>query len=169
MYSNSRLFWAVAPGVAVLVVLAFAATAITVARAVGGGGYELDPAAQDGVFIADPNKYLEGLQEQVDDSAFRIQINAEPVVDAATQRGNFLASNPAENKRDIQVSIYLVDTGQEVYRSRTLKPGERIPYDILGEHLEPGVYDAAARMIFIDEDGQEAGSNIEVEILLTVE
>lgn len=84
------------------------------------------------------------------------------------QPGNLDISNPAESQYDLQVDIYLSDTGKLVYRSGLLEPGVTLKEDGLSESLNKGEYAAQAVFTGYDSSGAASGSKA-VEIILVIE
>lgn len=124
--------------------------------------YSFDSAARDGVYPADS-----GVSSPAEASYFRIRINSAPAARQG-ERMPFLIENPKENEENLQVQIYLKDTGETLYVSPILAPGEREAYGMVEQELSPGEYEALAVFSLLDEDGQEVGS-METAVKLTVE
>lgn len=69
----------------------------------------------------------------------------------------------------MSVSITLDSSGEEVYSSKVLKPGERIHYDRLAVNLSQGEYPATAMFTVLDEDTQESMGQVAAQITISVE
>lgn len=92
---------------------------------------------------------------------FSLMVNAEVTVDKTTGRANVMLGNPAENSRLCRVTLVLDETGEILYTTPVLHPGERIAYaelDITAfQNDETKEYPATA---FIDIVNQETGETI---------
>ena len=127
--------------------------------------YRLDENAREGSYDAAVS-VKEG-QNQHQTAYLRIQINSNPRA-AKGEKFPFFIGNPKENKEDVQVRIFLDATGEELYCSPVLHPGEREVYGEIERMLEQGDYEATAVFYILDQDGQEIGS-VEAAVTVTVE
>ena len=118
-------------------------------------GYRLDEHAREGSYDA-ASAAGEG-RGQRQTAYFRIQINASPRAEKG-EKLPFFIGNPEENTEDVQVRIFLDETGEELYCSPVLHPGERQVYGEARRELEPGEYKATAVFYILDQEGQEIGS-----------
>ncbi|MEE0221824.1 MAG: hypothetical protein UEC12_07430 [Lachnospiraceae bacterium] len=128
-------------------------------------GYRLDEHAREGSYDA-ASVAGEG-RGQHQTAYFRIQINASPRAEKG-EKLPFFIGNPEENTEDVQVRIFLDETGEELYCSPVLHPGERQVYGEARRELEPGEYKATAVFYILDQEGQEIGS-MEAAVTVTVE
>lgn len=120
--------------------------------ACGARGYRFDDAARDGGYVMNGP----GEEAQMEGRQFRIQINSRPKA-AGGGRVPFMIGNPEENGFEVQVEIRLEETGERIFVSRILKPGERQAYGSLEKELPPGNYEAEAVFIMLEEGGGEIG------------
>lgn len=74
-----------------------------------------------------------------------------------------------ENRKNLQVYICLASTGEEIYRSGVLEPGEREVYGKITKQLPSGDHEAAAAFVFLDPEDETAAGSVETKIVLTVE
>ena len=125
--------------------------------------YPLDPMAKDGTYVMETVPAV--LKET---EYFRIQINSNPV-EQADGRFPFFIGNPEENRKNLQVYICLASTGEEIYRSGVLEPGEREVYGKITKQLPSGDHEAAAAFVFLDPEDETAAGSVETKIVLTVE
>lgn len=103
---------------------------------------------------------------------FSMMANAGVTADAATGRANVLLGNPPENTRDCRVTLILDATGEELYRTDVLAPGERVAYANLATEPfggNPGTYPATALFEILDEQTGELIGTLEAGINITVE
>jgi methionine-rich copper-binding protein CopC len=67
------------------------------------------------------------------------------------------------------VAITLEETGETIYASKGIKPGQYIQYIELAKDLEAGVYDATAMFTAYTEDTHQVVGNAGAEVTLYVE
>ncbi len=96
---------------------------------------------------------------------FHIQINASPEVQG--KRCNLMIGNPADNESGTFVRLILDDTGEEIYCSEIMQPGERKAYIVLERPPEPGEYAATAVFCMVNESEELIGE-VEAGVRLTV-
>lgn len=140
------------------------------------GSYKQDEAAVDGAYemtvapeVREMAQELARRQEEALNSSVEIQINGEPKADAVTGRCNLMAGNPENNKQDLRITVTLDETGEIIYQSPVLKPGERIAYVTLERTLAPGEYAAVAEFAVLDSETGEAVGAVDAGVLLTVD
>ncbi len=119
--------------------------------------YKLDKNAQDGTLKPVAEQIKDQLQEQADKSNFSIQIYGEPEFQNGTSEGYVYISNPETNVYSMSVRIFLDDTGEDIYQSNILKPGESVEKIKLTSNLAKGEYAATAVFTAIDDDNTEIG------------
>lgn len=137
--------------------------------------YKLDQAAVDGAYeMTVPPEVQQMVQELARrreaalNSSVEIQINGEPQVDASSGRCGLLAGNPEGNNYDFRITIKLDGSGEIIYRSPVLKPGERVAYVTLNQIPEPGSHAATAEFAVLDPESGEAVGAVDAGILLIV-
>lgn len=87
----------------------------------------------------------EELDGAIDDAKlFNISILSAIVIDPASGTGEARIENVAENRYLMQVEIRLANTGERLYLSPFLKPGESLETIRLDAVPEAGIYDATA-------------------------
>lgn len=161
---TTRLLWAV------ILLLALALLAL--------GGYALILRGQTARMALDPNvqvgilddaALLEELQRQVDEGMLSFGINATPQFAKDTLQGNLMVENPPENGSRFRVSVYRTDTGEKIYESGAVEPGQYLENVTLSEALPPGEYPCTAYFdaYSMADDGYlgRAGAEITVYIL----
>lgn len=126
--------------------------------------YLFSDDAKDGGYVMPEIAYM---METMEQSYFRIQINARP--ELKNGRCNLMIGNPEENKEDVQVSLILDDTGEVIFQSETLKPGQRNAYVTMETGLAPGDYPVTAIFHMLDPESGAAAGEIEAGAILTVE
>ena len=130
--------------------------------------YQFAEEAKEGRYELPEIAYQER-ERPIEPSYFRIQINAKPVVNKRTGRSNLMIGNSTDNKESVQVRLFLNESGEEIYCSEVLKPGERTAYGILSLIPDPGEYEVTAVFYILQPESTEISSEIEAELLLTVE
>lgn len=131
-----------------------------------GKGYErykMDKDAKNG------NPEIEALQKIADTGNFHFQILVHPKFKKGDEQGELMITNPVDNPYHMSVSITLDSSGEEVYTSKVLKPGERIHYDRLAVELSKGEYPATAMFTVLDADTQESIGQVAAQITISVE
>lgn len=126
-------------------------------------GYKMDKNAKNG------NPEIESLQKIADTGNFRFQIMVHPKFAKGDVEGELMITNPVDNPYHMSVSITLDSSGEEVYTSKVLKPGERIHYDRLAVNLRPGEYPATAMFNVLDADTEENIGQVAAQITISVE
>lgn len=130
--------------------------------------YPLEEHVIDGGYQL-PEIAFQEQMAQMEQSYFRVQINARPVIDTYTGKCNLMMGNPGENENNVFVRLLMDETGTEIFRSEILKPGERSPYAVLDLVQEPGDYAVTAVFNILGEDDVNVIGEIEVAIIMTVE
>lgn len=125
--------------------------------------YQMDKNAKNG------NPEIEALQQIADTGNFHFQILVHPKFKKGDEEGELMITNPVDNPYHMSVSITLDSSGEEVYSSKVLKPGERIHYDRLAVNLSQGEYPATAMFTVLDEDTQESMGQVAAQITISVE
>ena len=106
------------------------------------------------------------LQDQADESMFRVMINTAPVSEDG-KNADWCIINSESNSYDMQI-VVRTDDSRQLYTSEVLSPGEQILTGSLDESLSQGTYQATATAYAYDrETGEEIGE-VNVDIILTV-
>lgn len=167
---GSRAVWLVS----VLTVILTTAVMIFFVRFGEGSVYELEEGAVDGHYeatISPQNReLLQELERQQSylNSTFEIQINGAPRADAASGRCGLMAANPEGNEQNVRITVTLDESGETIYQSPVLKPGERLAYVTLDWMPEPGEYAATAEFTVLDLETGTINGVVDAGILLTV-
>ena len=133
-------------------------------------GYSYAEDAKDGEYVGSANIPGSGEDEgRKETSYFTIQVNSSPEVPSGSKRCNLMIGNPAENEQYVKVKLILDDTGEELFCSEILKPGERNAFVELEEVPEAGENAATAVFMVYDPESMEQITEIEAGVLLTVE
>lgn len=144
-----------------------AAAALSAGKPGWGTGYVFSEDARDGSYeLADAASARTGSRPQI---SVQIQINAASELDREDGRCNLLIANPAENHMDLQVTVRLDATGEILYRSPVLKPGERLAYVVFEKVPEDGEHAATAEFHVLDPETGEAAGAVDAGIMIRVE
>ncbi|WP_312444465.1 hypothetical protein [Lacrimispora sp.] len=130
--------------------------------------YQFAEDAKDGEYVR-PTRVPGQSEDQKGPSYFTIQVNASPTVSRGGKRCNLMIGNPTENEQYVKVKLILDDTGEELFCSDILKPGERNAYVDLEQVPEVGEHTATAVFMVYDPESMEQITEIEASVLLTVE
>ena len=130
--------------------------------------YQFAEEAKEGRYEL-PELAYQQRQKIPEPTYFRIQINAKPSADKQTGRCNLMVGNPTDNEESVLVRLFLNETGEEIYCSEVLNPGERTAYGVLSLIPDPGDYEVTAVFYILQPESMDISSEIETELLLTVE
>lgn len=108
------------------------------------------------------------LQEATDRSAFRFRINSRPVFMGSDGEGALFIENPKENRYLMQVTIRLKESGEVIYETKAIRPGEGIGSDRLFKKLKPGEYDALAHITAVDPVSGGIEGSAQAQMKLTI-
>lgn len=136
---------------------------------------------QDGEFHLDPNavqgqapyKTSEEMQEELDriveEGMFNISIATEIYFVDGSSAGTAYIENIPGNRYDMQVSITLDATGEEVYASGAIAPGSYIGDITLSEDPGVGEHAATATFVALDRETHEETGRAAAKVTLTVQ
>lgn len=151
-----------------IITLASMLTAGCLQRGSKESTYQFAEDAKDGEYVL-PTHVPGQSEDQKEPSYFVIQVNAGPTVSRGGKRCNLMIGNPAENEQYVKVKLILDDTGEKLFCSEILKPGERNAYVELERVPEAGEHNATAVFMVYDPDSMEQMTEIDAGVLLTVE
>ncbi len=152
-------------------VLIAVASLLAVGRSIWGSkesAYQFAEEAEEGEYVLPTLDPVQS-REQKEPSYFMIQVNASPTVSSSSKRCNLMIGNPAENEQYVKLKLILDDTGEELFCSGILKPGERNAYVELEEVPEAGEHSATAVFMVCDPESLEQITEIDAGVLLNVE
>ena len=105
-------------------------------------GLQPDPNVKVGSLSGD----FADLDKIVDEGMLTFSINATPAFPDGASPGNLMIENAEINNNRFTVAIYRTDTGEKVYESGYLDPGQYIEEAALSVDLEPGKYPGTAQV-----------------------
>lgn len=109
------------------------------------------------------------LSQQVTEKTVAYTVNAYPIFENGTAKGNLMLESPANNINYIEFVIRLDETGETIYRSGLLQPNQYITEDVLLVDLDKGSYPCTVDVTLYDKETLEAKGMTQAGILLTVE
>lgn len=129
-----------------------------------------DPNAQEGQA---PYKTEEEIKAELDriveEGMFNISISSVIKFADGTSEGIAYIENVPGNRYHMQVTINLDDSGEEVYRSAAIAPGNYVEKITLSSDLDPGTYEATAAFTALDQDTHEEAGKAAAKVSLVVE
>lgn len=111
-------------------------------REVTGGKREAE-ALQGSVNVMTEEEIQEALNNIVEEGMIRISITSN-IFAAEDELAEVRIENNLQNRYIMQVTIYLDETGEEIYRTDLIDPGYYIQQTKFDKHLDPGEYAATA-------------------------
>ena len=133
--------------VAVVIVLLLACGAAWFFFGRGGSGMAdfFDPNATTGILPGmTEEQIIEELNRIVEEGMFNISINTQISFPNGTAEGQAYIDNISANHYNMTVQIVLDDTGETVYQSGGIRPGQYIENITLSKALPKGSYKATA-------------------------
>lgn len=112
---------------------------------------------------------VEELNRIVEEGMFNISINTQISFPNGTAEGQAYIDNISANHYNMTVQIVLDDTGETVYQSGGIRPGQYIENITLSKALPKGSYKATAIFTAHDPEDQSEVGQAAAEVLLTVE
>lgn len=123
------------------------------------------------------NGYLDGrsaediqnlVNKQVEEGMFNISINSVITFENGKAEGNMRIENIEANRYYMTVALVLDDTGEEVYKSGGIKPGQFIESAPLSVALPKGNYEATAVFSAVDPNSLKEIGRAQAQVTLTV-
>ena len=129
-----------------------------------------DPNATTGILPGmTEEQIIEELNRIVEEGMFNISINTQISFPNGTAEGQAYIDNISANHYNMTVQIVLDDTGESVYQSGGIRPGQYIENITLSKALPKGSYKATAIFTAHDPEDQSEVGQAAAEVLLTVE
>lgn len=153
----------------VIIVLVLAAAGAAAWFFAGAPDDLFDPNAQSGQA---PYKTQEEIQAELDrvveEGMFNISIASMIEFADGTSPGTAYIENVPGNRYLMQVTITLDDTGETVYESKAIKPGQYIETIALANDLDQGDYAATATFSALDAESHEEIGQAAAKVSLNV-
>lgn len=129
------------------------------------GGQREAAALQGSLNIMTEEEIQKALNEIVEEGMFRISI-ASTIIGIENGEAEMRIENNMTNRYIMQVSIYLDETGEEIYATDLIDPGYYIQSAPFDKQLEPGEYEATAIFTALYPDTEEivgtAGAQVRI-------
>jgi len=129
------------------------------------GGQREAAALQGSLNIMTEAEIQEALNSIVEEGMFRISI-ASNIIAVEDGLAQVRIENNMTNRYIMQVSIYLDETNEEIYRTGLIDPGYYIQETEFDKHLDPGEYAATAVFTALYTDTEEivgtVGANVKI-------
>lgn len=155
--------------IAIAAVLVLAAVAFGIWWFSGGQDDFFDSNALEGQA---PYKTPEEMQAELDriveEGMFNISIASVIQFDEGTASGKAYIENVPGNRYLMQVDITLDDSGETVYETKAIKPGQYIEDITLSKDLDQGTYPATATFTALDADSREEVGQAAAKVTLNV-
>ncbi|MGL4606541.1 MAG: hypothetical protein ACRCU3_03670 [Eubacteriaceae bacterium] len=153
---NSKKTWWVIGGLAVAILT------IILWAGLSKSGYFLDRNAKDGAAV------IEGLQKNVDANQFRFQMAPYLYLKSTENTTSGMIVNHQNNPFKTRVELTLDGSGEIIYTSGVLVPGERIQEISFPRVFEPGEHLGVARFIILDQETEMDLGEVKSEFVIKV-
>lgn len=108
-------------------------------------------------------------KQVADASQFNMRIVSEATIDQNSMTGDLRIQNPPSNSQPVNVVVTLDSTGQTVYESGAIQPGEEITQATLTESLASGTYTATATFNIYNPDTNRKQGEVQSVLTLMVQ
>ena len=105
---------------------------------------QADPNVKVGTLQENPEERQKELEQMVEEGMITFSINATPVLSDGQSKANLMIENPSENGNRFTVQIFRRDSGEKIYESGYLDPGQYIDEVALDVSLAAGEYPCTA-------------------------
>lgn len=116
-----------------------------------------------------PEEIEDMLNQTIEEGMFNVSIAPAILFNSADGQGQARIENVPANLYHMSVEITLDDTGDLLYQSKGIKPGQFIEYITLEKQLAPGVYNATALFKAYDPETLKQEGQVAVKINIIVE
>ncbi|MEG1523995.1 MAG: hypothetical protein RRZ24_09630 [Clostridia bacterium] len=154
--------------IALAVVIVLLIAAITMVLLISARRAEKDALADEGG-VQTEEGIRQKLQEEVDEGKIDFSINTKPKFETPEGEGSLFIENGANNKVEIKVDIKLDETGETIYESPVLKPGEQILYAKLQKVLTVGEHEATALVSVMESGTGKLQSQFQVALAIELQ
>lgn len=134
------------------------------------GGQREAAALQGSLNIMTEEEIQEALNNTVEEGMFRISI-ASNIIAIEDGMAEIRIENNLQNRYIMQVTLYLDETGEEIYKTGLIDPGYYIQSAKFDKHLDPGEYAATAVFTALYPDTENIvgtiGANVKIHVIPT--
>ena len=169
-HKKSRKKWLILLLLAVIIAAAaFAGWYIWKSKQDDVSKYWFDKAAKDGMIEGRTEKEIqEILNTVVQEGMFNVSVNPNPAFKDGKSEGNLCIENIKANHYYARVILTLDETGEQLFESKGLKPGQYIKNVKLDKNLKKGTYPATAQFIITDPDSLKDIGSVNAQVTLTI-
>ena len=107
-------------------------------------------------------------QEKADGSKFNIMIASEVDIDEKTQKGQFPIRNPKINSYPVNVEVIDDETGEVIYTSGAIYPGEEVGQVQLERTLSKGTHKTTAVFSLYDAETKKKQGEVSAGVTIVV-
>ncbi|WP_429965787.1 hypothetical protein [Enterococcus sp. AZ072] len=108
-------------------------------------------------------------QQAVDNSQFNMRIVASAIIDQESMTGKLAIQNPPSNAQPANVIVTLDSTGEVLYTSGAIQPGEEIKEATLDKKLNQGTYSATATFEIFNSDTKKQQGQVKSALEIVVQ
>ncbi len=131
--------------------------------------YWIDKAAKKGSLEGrNPNDVQGMLNTVVEEGMFNVSVNASVVFENGQSSGSLGLENISANHYYCSLRLVLQDSGETIYKSGGLKPGQYIDEIKLSKNLEKGIYPCIAEVTATDPETLEDVGQVDVYVEVIV-
>lgn len=131
--------------------------------------YWFDKAAKDGMIEGRTEEEIQKLLDTVvQEGMFNVSINPTPVFKDGKSEGNLCIENIKANHYYARVVLNLDSSGEKIFESKGLKPGQYIENVRLEKNLKKGTYPATAQFIITDPESYKDIGKVNAEVTLHI-
>lgn len=131
--------------------------------------YWFDKAAQKGSLAGkNPNDVQSMLDTVVEEGMFNVSVNSSIVFEDGQSSGSLGLENISANHYYCDLRLVLEDSGETIYKSGGLKPGQYIDEIKLSKNLEKGTYPCIAEVTATDPETLKAVGKVDVYVEVMV-
>ncbi|GCF94734.1 hypothetical protein NRIC_26250 [Enterococcus florum] len=107
-------------------------------------------------------------QQKVDESNFTMMIASDATISSETQKGYLPIKNPKSNAYPVNVEIKEDQTGEIIYTSGAIHPGEEIDQVQLDQSLSKGTHQATATFSLYDAQTKKKQGEVSAGVTISV-
>ena len=129
------------------------------------------------IFAPDPNVKIGSIhtgdrEQQIEDANNKglvtFVLNSTPYFETGSSEGNINIENPPENQNRLICELKLNETGEVLYKSGYLDPGQYIDYIELDKNMPDGIHEATAYFYAYEIETNKYIGNVAAEVKLYI-
>lgn len=131
--------------------------------------YWFDKAAKSGSLEGKSPEDIQGILDTiVEEGMFNVSVNARVVFQDSSSAGSLGLENISANRYYCRATLRRQDTGEVLYESTGIKPGQYIDEITLSKDLDPGTYPCTAQIIATDPETLDDIGQVDVQVEVIV-